>query len=946
MIFFQRIFAALAFILISTHVHSQTLCFDAANDNRYETAEGCFDLGVVDMNGDGHLDIVASGGSLASIHLGNGDGTFEVYYTSAPGTNADLEMVDFDDDGDLDFYSYGSGNCVAGRNLGNGTFEWAGYQGVTLLNNQMSEMSVGDVTGEGSPSVVVNDQGGGLFVITTGANGIPDASFALDVLPNPTNVTVGDLNGDAITDIVCASASSDNIGIYLGQGGQNFTEIIVDAGTTIGSGYASIELTDIDGDGDNDILVGGYTVMYVLRNDGGNAFTSLADVFMGSFCQGSIAGDWDNDGDNDVAWANNSSGGVTIQLNNGNGTFPATGNIFYSSNGPSQELASGDFDDDGELDLIVANGIDGNFAFLKGHGDGSFGSKTLLAGYSAQGLAAADFDNDNDVDVVATNGLNPSELAISFNTGDGTFAETIFLPNINNAGECVAADFNSDGNADIAVHSQNGYAVHLGNGNGTFQAWDEYPTTNMGAGGDRTIEFGDFDNDGNLDLAGSRPGDDEVNVVMGNGDGSFDAPITLSGAGYPRTLHTQDFDEDDLDDLIVCSNTTDEVWIYFSLGNGTFSAVSILPTPGNPEGLTSFDADEDGIPDLIVGCPNSNTLFTFLGNGNGTFQLPLETNIPTGSNSSRIEHADINFDGHQDILSALYQIDAVGVFFGNGDGTFESAITYEVDQAPNRIVTADFNNDGAIDFSTLNSGIFNISVVLNNAAFITADGELAFCEGQDVVLSASEGFSYSWNTGANTQTIIVIENGEFFCEITNQAGDCTLVTPTVEVEVFIPTEVTFELSDDVVCDTDESFFLSGGLPFGGQFSGLGIVANVFDPSVTGPGEFTITYNFEDTGGCTVGSASDLITVQDCVNVAEGEKTPFSIYPTITTAFFTLESVEPFSLTLYDSFGRMVQSENSAADRAMISVADLASGIYFVWVKSLNHSAVFRVQKVH
>ena len=114
-----------------------------------------------------------------------------------------------------------------------------------------------------------------------------------------------------------------------------------------------------------------------------------------------------------------------------------------------------------------------------------------------QGIAVGDFDNDGDQDIATTNSgsLESSFLVVSLNNGDGSFADSQFYPNINGAGECAAAYLNDDNNIDIAIHTPYGYAIRLGNGEGTFETWTLYATNNEGEGGDRTIAAFDTNGD-------------------------------------------------------------------------------------------------------------------------------------------------------------------------------------------------------------------------------------------------------------------------------------------------------------------------------------------------------------------------------------------------------------------------------------------------------------------
>ncbi|MBL7942329.1 MAG: VCBS repeat-containing protein, partial [Flavobacteriales bacterium] len=363
----------------------------------------------------------------------------------------------------------------------------------------------------------------------------------------------------------------------------------------------------------------------VQNNDG--SFSSSTDVFMGSYAYGSATGDWDGDGDMDLAWANNNTGGVTINLNNGDASFPAIGNVFYSSGGNSVELDLGDFDEDGIQDIIVANGVQDNFAFLKGNGDGLFGKLTLLAGYGAAGICSADFNSDGHPDILNTNHFPPYSLALSLNNGDGSFQPTTFADAPYSSEECISSDINLDGNMDVVVHAAGGFTVIPGNGNGTFSLPVAYPSVNNGSGGERTIVSGDFNGDGNTDLAGAKISDNIMAVVYGNGDGTFGPPATYEGMNYPRALVSGDLNGDGADDIAITS-IDDEVLVFFGGTDSQLSDPLHLDTPGSPSGICTFDCNTDGNSDLIVVAAGLGKIYTFIGYGDGTFTGPIETNTP------------------------------------------------------------------------------------------------------------------------------------------------------------------------------------------------------------------------------------------------------------------------------------------------------------------------------
>jgi hypothetical protein len=272
--------------------------------------------------------------------------------------------------------------------------------------------------------------------------------------------------------------------------------------------------------------------------------------------------------------------------------------------------------------------------------------------------------------------------------------------------DIAVGDFNGDGIPDLAVTAYYGgrVSVMLGNGDGTFQA----PKASL-AGGQpeqsHSFAVGDFNQDGVLDLAVADACSGSLEILLGNGDGTFTGPSpSLSpqceaAVDDPVSIVTADFNGDGIPDLAYSNyGEGGSAQVLLGNGDGTFtfkSGFSYQWTSSLAEG----DFNGDGIPDLVVTTSNPGTVVVLLGNGDGTF-APVSPKVTLSGSNWASAAADFNGDGKMDLAVANLFTGTVVVLKGNGDGTFAANETsIQVGGHPQVLAVGDFNGDGKADLA-------------------------------------------------------------------------------------------------------------------------------------------------------------------------------------------------------------------------------------------------------
>jgi hypothetical protein len=309
----------------------------------------------------------------------------------------------------------------------------------------------------------------------------------------------------------------------------------------------------------------------------------------------------------DLAVADYMDSSVTILLNNGNGTFYASGN--YPVGTYPWSVFCADLDRDGDLDLAVANNGSYNVSVLMNYGNGTFSSPTnYMVGVNPTSLFCTDLDGDDDIDIAVTNG-GSNDVTILRNQGNGIFSDTVYYINVGaNPVSIFGADMDWDGDMDLAVANRgsDSISVLMNNGQGYFFQ----SAVNYAAGdGPRSIFCADLDNDLDMDVAVVNQYSNTVSIFRNvSGNGSLSNIGTYDVGDEPRSIFCTDVDGDGFLDLAVANGNSNNILIMLNFGSANFEYSGFYGVGNLPMSVFAEDLDRDGDFDLAVANYDANTV--------------------------------------------------------------------------------------------------------------------------------------------------------------------------------------------------------------------------------------------------------------------------------------------------------------------------------------------------
>jgi hypothetical protein len=568
-------------------------------------------------------------------------------------------------------------------------------------------------------------------------------------------MATGDYNEDGWPDLAVANDDENSLSVFLGRGDGTFQSELLFPGVHDAEYVAA---ADLNGDGHLDLVAVNNqpNTVSVLLGEGNGAFRHSGTWPGGSDTESVAVGDFDGDGRADLVTSGgdtNKGNAVSVLLGQGDGTFGEPSE--YAVEKKPEHVITGHFNDDGWLDLAVMNQGSKTVSVLLGNGEGKFASAAATQiGGASRWLAVGDLDSDGNQDLVAAD-QTFHRVNILWGLGGGQFSKEpqqisvdtrpIGLLRDASVSPALLADFNDDGNLDVALLDElDGKVVLLlGNGDRTFQ-----PQTRVTVGyGPGAFAAQDFNKDGQLDLVVGNRYSHDISVLLGNGDGTFQPQSRFAGGQEPQPELRVDVNGDGRADRIVADDNTD------SLSVSIQTAAGLLPTNrivGEIRATPLFsDLNHDGAPDAVQVNQRGDILVRFARPREPGAFAPAQVVNP----GARARDVSVVTTRAGTFLAAVDQVGDSVTFYRLGDsGRFlpDYTLPLSAGSFPTKVKSGDLNADGQDDLVVVSAAVHGISVFLagHNGKFSAASSFVQVGAGPADLAIVDVGDTFSSMRGA------------------------------------------------------------------------------------------------------------------------------------------------------------------------------------------------------
>jgi hypothetical protein len=803
------------------------------------------------------------------------------------------------------------------------------------------------------------------------------------------SIAFADVDNDDDMDVMLTGKGQQNIlgyerisKLYLNDGNGSFSEDATNNFVPVS--YSSILFTDVNDNESPDLLLFGYNgtekVAKLYRNDGEGSFSADADIPFNGYSHGQVvAADFTNNNKTEkdvfisgIAHVDGAARGIAkLYMNNGKGVFSE--NTHYSFPGLEySSVAFADVDNDRDIDLIVAGRDTATYEevtklFLNIDGTGDFEEcqNNSFAGVMDGTVNFCDFDRDNDQDILITGSNDDGRNALLYlNDGQGRYKQvsTGMFSNFRTP-SIDFADVNNDLSPDMILSGSDSTELYTNDGTGNYSLVENtaFAGTTNGASA-----FGDIDNDGDNDLIVT--GSTHAALYINDGSGNFTFRNSAFQSAINSTLDLFDVDNDDDLDVMITGPSSN---LYINDGYGIFTALQDMPFENAEYGdVAVADINGNGFVDILISGSAlvglSSAIFTelYINYGNYDFSSGSSGFLPVMSGS--VDFADITGNGAPDLL--VTGASSAGLYLNDGDGSFTSVVDPFPGFSKSSAAFADVDSDGDFDVIIagntgsgtttilfVNDGAGNFSEYPDMPFVGVSDGCIKFADidldgDEDVIVAGRFGGKYIAQLYRNTTCLTTYDTISVFA--------CDAYTVPSEDETYYSSGIFNDtIANYAGCDSVITIHVTiGALDTSVLQTGSTLTANATDVlyqwlDCSNDLEDITDANNQSFTPLTSGSYAVAVSQSSCVDTSDcldvviagtnevNSPSNISVFPNPAKNHVEVSGENIIRIQLINMDGKVLKEEKPESEPAIIKVAFLNSGFYYLKVITTNHAFV-------